>query len=211
MSRNRSYDTAGQAQERKCIATGALCPTHDMLRFVVSPDGHLVADVLGKLPGRGIWVSSNQQALQKAVKKRLFAHSAKQPVQVSETLLQDLEAQLSRRVVDLLSLARKSGRAIAGYEKVKDWLSKEQAKVLVQSSGGSERGTSTLSTPSGGRFIGWLRSDELGMAFGRQTVIHCALASSGITQRVVEEAQRLKGLRITEGTKSPLQKEKTAR
>ena len=152
MSRNRSYDTAGQAQERKCIATGALCPTHDMMRFVVSPDGHLVADVLGKLPGRGIWVSSNQQALQKAVKKRLFAHSAKQPVQVSETLLQDLEAQLSRRVIDLLSLARKSGRAIAGYEKVKDWLSKEQAKVLVQSSDGSERGKSKLSTPYGGRF-----------------------------------------------------------
>jgi predicted RNA-binding protein YlxR (DUF448 family) len=42
-----------------------------MMRFVVSPDGHLVADVLGKLPGRGIWVSSNQQALQKAVKKTL--------------------------------------------------------------------------------------------------------------------------------------------
>jgi|GEM_PF-5954269 len=91
------------------------------------------------------------------------------------------------------------------------WLSKEQAKVLVQSSDGSERGKSKLSTPYGGRFIGWLRSDELGMAFGRQTVIHCALASSGITQRVVEEAHRLKGLRITEGAKSPLQKEKTAR
>ena len=120
MSRNRLYDTPGPAQERKCIATGALCPTRDMLSFVLSPDGDLVADVLGKLPGRGIWVSSNQQALQKAVKKRLFAHSAKQPVQVSETLLQDLEAQLSRRAPSPQQTARDDHTAHGSTAKAED-------------------------------------------------------------------------------------------
>ena len=33
------------------------------------------------------------------------------------------------------------------------------------------------------------------MAFGRQTVIHAALASGGLSKRVVDEAQRLQGLR----------------
>jgi hypothetical protein len=33
------------------------------------------------------------------------------------------------------------------------------------------------------------------LAFGRQTVIHGALASGGLTKRVVEEALRLKGVR----------------
>jgi hypothetical protein len=42
-------------------------------------------------------------------------------------------------------------------------------------------------------------SDELGLAFGRQTVIHGALASGGLTQRVVEEANRLRGVRENEG------------
>jgi hypothetical protein len=48
-------------------------------------------------------------------------------------------------------------------------------------------------------FIGFLTADELGMAFGRQTVIHAALASGGLTPRVVEEAQRLQGVRGIDG------------
>lgn len=116
-------------------------------------------------------------------------------VTVSDDLIDGLEEQLSRRVVELISLARKSGKAVAGYEKVKSWLDKEEARVLIQANDGSERGKSKLSTPHRGVYISWLTSDELGMAFGRQTVIHAALASGGLSQRVVEEAQRLRGLR----------------
>lgn len=182
--------------ERKCIATGEVLPKARMVRFVVGPEGQAVPDILGKLPGRGIWVSSRRDALDKAVAKRLFARSAKQPVTVPEGLVAEVEKQISRRVVDLISLARKGGQAVAGYEKVKDWLLKEEAEVLIQASDGSERGKSKLSTPYGGSFIGWLTADELGLAFGRQTVIHGALASGGLTERVVEEAARLKYLRV---------------
>jgi len=104
--------------------------------------------------------------------------------------------------VDLISLARKSGKAVAGYEKVKSWLDREEAQVLIQASDGSERGKSKLSTPHLGTFIGWLTADELGLAFGRQIVIHGALASGGLSRRVVEEAQRLKGVRLSKGGKS---------
>jgi hypothetical protein len=145
-----------------------------------------------------------------ASEKGLFSRAARRVVKVPDTLLKDVEKMISNRVVGLLSLARKSGHSVAGYEKVKDWLSKNVAEVLVQSSDGSERGKSKLSTPRDGSFIGWLSSEELGAAFGRQTVIHCALASGGITNRVVHEAQRLKGLRVGQGQKSALKKEKTA-
>lgn len=187
--------------ERKCIATGEVQPKHGLIRFVSSPDGHVFPDVMEKLPGRGVWVSADRGALEKAVTNGLFARSLKHPVQVPETLIADVEQQIARRVVDLISLARKSGHAVSGYEKVKDWLIKEEAQVLIQASDGSERGKSKLSTPYGGSFIGWLTADELGAAFGRQSTIHCALASGGLTQRVVHEAQRLKGLRITDGGK----------
>ena len=116
---------------------------------------------------------------------------------------------LANRVISLISLARKSGRAVGGYEKVRDWLSKDLATVLVQSQDGSKRGKSKLSTPRGGTFIDWLKTSELGLAFGRQTVIHCALASGGITQRVVQDALRLKGLRPSEGDLRIVKKEKT--
>ena len=186
----------GTGTERKCIATGEVQPKFGLIRFVVGPDQHIVPDVLGKLPGRGIWVSAKYETLAKAVSKSLFSRGTKQAVSVPDTLISDIETQLARRVIDLISLARKSGQAVSGYEKVKDWLSKETARVLIQASDGSARGKSKLSTPYGGSFIGWLTADELGLAFGRQTAIHGALASGGLTSRIVEEAARLKGLRV---------------
>ena len=115
--------------------------------------------------------------------------------------MDEVESQLARRVIDLISLARKSGHAVAGYEKVKDWLAKEEAEILIQAVDGSGRGKSKLSTPHFGRYIGWLTSNALGMAFGRETVIHAALASGGLSHRVVEDAQRLRGVREAESGK----------
>jgi len=196
--------------ERKCIATGEVQPKLGLIRFVVGPDGQIVPDILEKLPGRGIWVSAERSALETAVKKGLFARAAKQPVTVPDDLIARIENMLVRRVIDLIALARKSGEAIVGYEKVKDWLSKDYAEILIQSSDGSERGKSKLSTPQGGHFIGWLTADELGMAFGRQTVVHGAMGAGGLAPRVVEEAQRLKGLRVSDGGKKPAGKDKRA-
>ena len=181
--------------DRKCVATGEVQPKHGLVRFVAGPDGQVVPDILGKLPGRGTYVAADRAAMDKAVAKKLFARGLKQPVTVPEGLVDEVERQLVRRVIDLISMARKSGHAVAGYEKVKDWLDREDAETLIQAVDGSGRGKSKLSTPHFGNYIGWLTADELGAAFGRQTVIHAALASGGLGQRVVEEAQRLRGLR----------------
>lgn len=201
MGRGGADKDRSDGPERKCIVTGEVQPKYGLIRFVVGPDGQIFADIMAKLPGRGIYVSADRGVIEKAAAKGLFARAAKMPVQVSEALVDDVERQLARRVVDLVSLQRKAGKAVAGYEKVKSWLMQEEAQVLIQASDGSGRGKSKLSTPHYGTYIGWLTADELGLAFGRQTVIHGALASGGLTQRVVEEAQRLKGVRIAEGGK----------
>ena len=201
MGRGGAAKDRADGPERKCIATGEVQPKHGLIRFVVGPDGQLVPDLAGKLPGRGIYVAADRAALDKAVAKKLFARAARQPVEVPEGLVTEVERQLARRVVDLISLARKSGQAVTGYERVKDWLAKEEAEVLIQASDGSERGKSKLSTPHFGTYIGWLTADELGMAFGRQTAVHGALGSGGLTKRVVEEAKRLKGIREVDGGK----------
>jgi len=199
MGRGGASNDQQTGPERKCIATGDVQPKHGLIRFVIGPDNQVYPDILGKLPGRGIYVSADRAALETAVKKKAFARSAKQPVTLPDGLIDEVEQQLARRVVDLISLQRKAGKAVAGYEKVKGWLQTEEAEVLIQAVDGSGRGKSKLSTPHYGHYIGWLTADELGLAFGRQTVIHGALASGGLTQRVVEEAGRLKGVRVNEG------------
>ncbi|MEO9574355.1 MAG: RNA-binding protein [Tateyamaria sp.] len=199
MGRGGASKDRGDGAERKCIATGEVQPKHGLIRFVVGPDTQIVPDIAGKLPGRGIYIAADREALDKAVAKKLFARGAKMPVQAPDGLVAEVERQLARRVVDLIALSRKSGKAVAGYEKVKTWLQNEEAQVLIQAVDGSGRGKSKLSTPHYGSYIGWLTADELGLAFGRQTVIHGALASGGLTQRVVEEANRLRGVRENDG------------
>jgi predicted RNA-binding protein YlxR (DUF448 family) len=193
--RTKSRDDA----ERRCIATGETQPKAGLIRFVVGPDNVIFPDVAERLPGRGIWVSADPAALALAVKKNLFARGAMQQVTVPADLAEQVETLLARRGGELISLARKSGKAVAGFEKVKGWLADGHARVLFQASDGSERGKSKLWTPEGGRFFGCLTADELGLAFGRQHVIHGALAAGGLERRVVEEASKLRGLRGTYG------------
>ena len=182
--------------ERRCIATGESGPKAGLVRFGLGPAGEVVPDVLGRLPGRGIYVSADRKAIEKAAAKGLFARAARQPVTIPDGLADLVEAQLARRLIDLISLARKAGGAVVGFEKVKDWLAKGEAKVLIQASDGSERGKSKLHPPEGKKsFIGCLTARELGLAFGREHAIHGALAAGGLTTRVQDEAARLAGLR----------------
>jgi predicted RNA-binding protein YlxR (DUF448 family) len=201
MTRGGATTERPDGPERKCLATGEVQPKQGLIRFVLGPDAQVVPDINGKLPGRGVYVTAERDALEAAVKKKAFARGFKTQVTVPDGMVDEIERQVCQRLVNLISLARKSGDAVAGYEKVKDWLFKEQASVLIQASDGSGRGKSKLSTPYGGRYIGCLSADELGMAFGRETVIHAALASGGLSKRVVEEAQRLQGVRKSVGGK----------
>lgn len=188
--------------ERKCIATGESQPKTGLVRFCLGPDNTVVPDILGRLPGRGIYVSADRAAITKAATKGLFARAARQSVTVPPGLPDLVESLLARRVVDLISLCRKANAAVMGYEKVKDWLASGKARVLVQASDGSERGKTKLRAPEGeGCFIGLLTAGELGLAFGRERAIHAALGAGGLTTRVVEEAARLSGLRIAQPDK----------
>ena len=182
---------------RKCIATGELRPKSELLRFVVGPDQTLAFDVAGKLPGRGIWVSANKEALTLATKKNLFSRSAKEQVKVPDNLVEFVENVLLKRVISLLGLSRKSGGAVTGSTKVKDWTTSERARILFQASDGSPREKSKIRLWGDGKTFECLARHELGAAFGREFAVHAALDAGGLASRVIEEATRLEGFRPT--------------
>ena len=211
MTRGGQKKERDDGAERKCIVTGDVQPTAGLIRFVVGPEGQVLPDILGKLPGRGMYVKADRAALEVASKGQ-FSRSAKQTVTVPEGLVDEVERQLTRRTIDLLALARKAGLAVCGFEKVKGWLAGgARVRVLLQASDGSERGKAKLWTPEGARYFGCFTSAELGLAFGRGSVIHGALATGGLSNRVVEEATKLRGLREIDGGKMPAGKDKEAR
>ena len=104
-------------------------------------------------------------------------------------------------MTSLISLARKSGDAICGFEKVRGWLIGDEAAVLVQAADGSSDQKRKLRPPTGqNTYISCLTAAELGLAFGREYVIHAALAAGGLTETVIADARRLAGVReMTDG------------
>lgn len=182
--------------ERRCIATGERAPPAGLIRFVVGPGGEVVPDILGRLPGRGLWVAADRAALGRAAARGLFARAARAPVTVPPDLVAQVEAALAQRVIGLIALERKAGRAVAGFEKTKDWLEAGTAAVLIQAADGSERGRAKLRPPGGpASLVTALTAAEIGLAFGREHAIHAALAAGGLATRVVEDAARLSGVR----------------
>src|SRR5690606_14438715 len=184
-----------ETPERRCIVTGETQPKAGLIRFVADPDGEVVPDLAEKLPGRGFWVVADHAALDRAAAKGLFSRGAKARVTAPSDLLEMIEAGLARRVTDTLSLARKAGLAVAGCEKVKDWLVSGKVKVLRQECDGTERGKGKRWTPAGGRWLGCITASELSLSVGRDHVIHSALAPGGVTERLIRDASRLTGLR----------------
>jgi uncharacterized protein len=194
-----STDAENNAEtHRRCIATGAQLPLSQMIRFVIGPDNSVVPDLKGVLPGRGIWLSADRISIKTACKRNLFARAARQTVRVNDDLADRIEALLVQRCVELLALARRAGQAVAGYAKVEGWLRSGEAAYLLAAADAAENGRKKLSgIASGPPSIGVLRRDELGAAFGRESVVHGALAPGGLAERFAETAGRLTGFRQT--------------
>lgn len=181
---------------RRCIVARAELPKSDLIRFVVGPEANIVPDLAEKLPGRGIWVSAMMASVETAVNRGHFSRAAKMRVQAPSDLAAQVEGLLVRKLTDLIAMARKAGQAVAGREKSLAALTAGEAELLVQAMDGSLRERSGLRPPKGeDSRVTCLLGHELGMAFGRDRVIHAAVLAGGLADRIGIEARRLKGFR----------------
>jgi len=181
---------------RRCLVTGFSRPKSELLRFVIGPDGWVVPDLDGVLPGRGLWVGASGETLRQAIRKNLFAKAARPAVTVDADLAERVEQLLVRRSIELIGLARRAKAAVAGYAKVDEFLRRQPAGVLLLATDGSESEASRLAGPAvAGRRIQALAAAELGQAFGADHRVHAAIAPGPLAQRLTEVASRLAALR----------------
>lgn len=198
----RKQDRA--AATRKCIATGTSGPKHRLIRFVVGPDNEVTPDLGEKLPGRGLWVTSDRACLEKAASRGLFARAAKARVSVPAGLVDTVQGLLEARVLDRIGHVRKAGLALSGFEKVADCVEKGRVLVLLEASDGAADGRERLLRQVKRRaeghkqlihVSGLLNSAELSLAFGQQHVIHAALKTAPVTNMAWRDLVRLSGFR----------------
>lgn len=184
--------------ERRCVATGESGPTAPLIRFVLDPEGRVTPDLAERLPGRGVWVTASRPLIEKAAARGLFARGFRRQVSVSPDLADMVESLLTRRLIEAISLARKAGLAVAGFEKVKARLGAGPVAALLAARDGAADGRRRLAALAGDApVLALLDAGELGLAFGRDSVVHAALGAGGAANRVLREAGRLDGLRLS--------------
>jgi uncharacterized protein len=187
-------DGPEQGPLRRCAVTRERLTKERMIRFVVGPDGTVVPDLTARLPGRGIWLSARGDVVETARTGGAFAKAARGPVTVPSDLLSGLQAALARRIGEHLGLARRAGQAVAGFDKAREWLGKGTAALVIQAADGSPEERARFLGHWAGPVVTPLDATTLGAVFGRDHVVHVAVAAGRLAERIATEAVRLAGL-----------------
>jgi len=209
--------TEKSATMRMCAVTRQVRPIDELIRFVVSPSGEVVADLKRKLPGRGLWVSASHRAVAEAVKRNHFSRGFKRDVRAAATLADDTEALLVRSTIDALAIAAKAGQVVSGFSKVEAALGgphREGAiEALIHASDGASDGIRKLDALArqnpgnhgkSGQFplVPALTSAQLDLALGRSNVIHAALLAGSASKTFLSRSQILVRYRMAEDDKT---------
>src|SRR5262245_23824909 len=185
------------ATQRTCILTRDVKPVDELIRFVIAPDGAVVADLKRRLPGRGVWVTATRAAVDEAARRKAFARAFKREIRVTAELGAEVERQLERAALDALGTAHKAGRVRAGFVRTEKALDEEPVVAVLQASDGAADGARKLAAATARRaaqensgeiqLIAAFTTAQLDLALGRSNVVHAALlagpASNGFLAR----------------------------
>lgn len=210
-----------ETAERSCIVTRVAQPPEGLVRFVCGPDGAVVPDVRGNLPGRGVWVTCRRDVVAEAVRKRAFSRGLKEEAKADDDLPVLVETLLLRAALSALSMARKASLVVTGFGQVSEAVGKGGVVAVLHAreaaddgrrkvgqairrhlratgAGGSEDeipGNAALwqqQPPSGPKVIaGIFASSEMDLALGGANVIHAALLAGGASTSFLKCAAAL--------------------
>jgi predicted RNA-binding protein YlxR (DUF448 family) len=188
-------------RERFCVATRAVQPVSDLIRFVFGPNGEAVPDIKSKLPGRGVWVTATRGALEDAIKRKAFARGFKRDVRLPPDLAARTELLLEQAVLDALGMAQKAGLVAAGFGRTGQALEREDVAALLHAAEASPDGVRKLASAVRHRpsppvpVIEFLTSAQLDLALGRPNVVHAALLAGPVSDTFLSRSRRLERFR----------------
>jgi predicted RNA-binding protein YlxR (DUF448 family) len=191
--------------ERLCAVTRVVRPIDELIRFVVGPDGSVVADLKRRLPGRGVWVTAKRAVVDDAVKRNAFARSLKRDARAAADLGATLDRQLENAVLDALAMVHKAGRVAIGFAKTETALADKPVAAILTASDGSADGARKIAAAVGRRqtgenpseipIIAAFTSAQLDLAFGRSNVVHAALLAGPASNGFLARCQSLERFR----------------
>ena len=183
--------------ERTCIITRQTLPPRQLIRFVAAPDGFAMADLAGRLPGRGAWVTASEGAIREANKLGYFKRALGGGLRSDDETIIMIASQLRARVLSIAGLARRSGILLGGSGKL---LAEGNCFGLLAADDASVRETENLCSKLA---VDWVARNfsatELGKICGRDSIAFVGVRASSspgtkkLSDILQQEIKRLDG------------------
>jgi len=166
---SRRAGGASQGPARTCVGCRQVVRRGEAVRFVLGPEGELVADVAGKSFGRGAWVHPTESCLRGATAGGL-ARSFRAPVRTTvEQLAQAIALAADRQMYGLIVAARNTRQLTFGADATREaWQAGQLGCILVA------RDAGTIATRhwvmeciAAGRAVAWGTKSELSTLLAR--------------------------------------------
>jgi predicted RNA-binding protein YlxR (DUF448 family) len=119
--------------QRTCLGCRQVKDQADLIRFVCSPQGDVLADLKGRLPGRGAYLCNNGSCIKTALQRKQFDRAFRRSCQLigSAQLIDAVGQELLAHLASLLGMARKSAKFVAGSNAVLDALRRKKQLAVV--------------------------------------------------------------------------------
>jgi len=119
--------------QRTCLGCRQVKDKSQLMRFVRSPDGEILSDLRGRLPGRGAYLCNSRACIETAVGKKQFDRTFRQacrPV-TADQLVESIANELLAHMASLLGMARKSASFVSGGNAVQDALARKKPLAVI--------------------------------------------------------------------------------
>lgn len=182
-----------QREQKNCLVSGSV-EIDSLVRLVIAPDGSVLPDLAGKVPGQGFWVTADKNIIAQAFQQGLIVDETGQKAVMDPEFFRLLASQLEGRLLDLLGLARRSGALSVGFAKVEAALKKGEAHLVLSANDAAVDGRSkiaALGRRQNVQIVERLSVKDLSRALGLENVVHAAVTEKGWSDRVGRDISRM--------------------
>ena len=180
---------------RTCIACRHVEARADLVRLVLSPEGEVVVDYQGRLPGRGAWVHCRQACIRTLVQRpATVARALKHRVEVGD-LEERIERAVVRAVQDGLSMAAAGAALVGGHDALQRALAEGRVAEVVVAADASERTVADLRGTAGGDVPFTVISasrDALGRRVGQGSRAALGVLAAPASRHLLRQLHRLR-------------------
>ncbi len=184
-------------KQKKDILNKEMCDKSEMIRFIQGPEQKVFADLAENLPGRGMWLKADKESLLLAINNGMFNKACHSDCSnMNEAFITEVRDLLKARVLSLLSLSKKSGDLIIGFDKVLDAVKSKKIAVFLVASDSGEDGKHKIEykLDENTLVIDKFTGTELQEILGQDTVVvYGVISKSKLADKIITDYKKLLG------------------